>query len=817
MRQFLIFSGLLLLPATLHAQQEEKPKYIIKIDRVRVGYRSNNEGNFKAGFWIPVYVDISAGSKGAQVKDPKAAHFLEIKSNDSEGLPVFYRIPVPTSLEPNEIRTFVGYTKPGNVDAGQNVEVLLFWDHGEYKSPRPVGGPILELSSHLYVTLGSNIADLREALAFLAQNQNPGMPPQDINFRDTAPRYIAYENDVSLLPEHWFGYQTADLMILTTDRKDFLTGLFADVNKPRLAAIAQWVRRGGRLVIPVNYQNQDLLAKVLQSPVWQPLVPVIPPANPGDVQKNAVQRLEDVEVWANTRGKPFPNQGAKAMPIALLDPGGVSAGVWDVQAKTEDGRPLIATMPYGMGNITYIAFSLDEAPFKQWAGHVEFLEKLIQKFAHPVNPHDRDFGMRGRFENGVAGTDLISGIYNELENFDVNVVPFGYVALFIILYILVVGPLDYFILKHVFHKLEWTWFTFPAVVIAVSVAAYFTAYALKGNDLKINKIDIVDFDLRTELDGKQRTARAFAYGQTYFSILSPRIQNYTVGVEPNPAFWGGKGDKLLSADQVSWLGRAEFDGFGSVGRSGSQGFFRRAYSYADEAKGIRDVPIPVWTTRAFDASWEMPLAKNPFLADLVYQTREGSAKLSGTIKNNLGVDLEDAWIFFGDHCMPIPGRLKSAANGGAPVKFTWDAQTQKDITQWVNESPREAAPRDADFRSVQGRYNPTSFIRQAMFLEKGQPVNRPRNHNMRHLDFSWRMQKDQGQAETRLREAILYAHVPFQRGLAEAITTGTSPLPTNLWLGELPEPGKTRPVLAGTLAQDTYIRVLLPVRLSLEN
>src|SRR5205085_228522 len=103
------------------------------------------------------------------------------------------------------------------------------------------------------------------------------------------------------------------------------------------------------------------------------------------------------------------------------------------------------------------------------------------------------------------GTDITSRLQQELDNFDVNVVPFGYVALFIILYILVVGPLDYFVLKHVFHKLEWTWITFPLVVLTVSIAAYFTAYALKGNDLKINKVDLVDFDMRTDLDRKDQT------------------------------------------------------------------------------------------------------------------------------------------------------------------------------------------------------------------------------------------------------------------------------------------------------------------------
>src|SRR5439155_5355558 len=137
----------------------------------------------------------------------------------------------------------------------------------------------------------------------------------------------------------------------------------------------------------------------------------------------------------------------------------------------------------------------------------------------------------------------------------------------------------------------------------------------------------------------------------YFTILSPRIQNYTIGIEPNPAFWGGIVDekKIMSAEPVSWFGRPEFDGPGAFGRSGSQGFFRRPYSYADDARGLVGVPIPVWTTKSFSASWEAPLPKKgPFQAELAYHTREfqgKNVKLSGSIHNNLPVDLHDVWIF----------------------------------------------------------------------------------------------------------------------------------------------------------------------------
>src|SRR5262249_22626111 len=120
--------------------------------------------------------------------------------------------------------------------------------------------------------------------------------------------------------------------------------------------------------------------------------------------------------------------------------------------------------------------------------------------------------------------ELATDLQKGLEQFgsEVTTISFGWVALFIILYIVLVGPLDYFVLKKVFRRLELTWLTFPAVVLTVSVGAYLIAYACKGDDVRVRKIDLVEIDLH---DNR-------AYGRTWFTLFSPRIQYYTVGLQP---------------------------------------------------------------------------------------------------------------------------------------------------------------------------------------------------------------------------------------------------------------------------------------------
>jgi len=77
-------------------------------------------------------------------------------------------------------------------------------------------------------------------------------------------------------------------------------------------------------------------------------------------------------------------------------------------------------------------------------------------------------------------------------------------------------------------------------VLTVSAVAYYAAYALKGSDLRINKFDIVDIDLRSQL----------VQGRTWFTLFSPRIQELQHRIESS---WTSRSDSPdLSDVLVGW-------------------------------------------------------------------------------------------------------------------------------------------------------------------------------------------------------------------------------------------------------------------------
>src|SRR4029077_17802627 len=159
----------------------------------------------------------------------------------------------------------------------------------------------------------------------------------------------------------------------------------------------------------------------------------------------------------------------------------------------------------------------DRPPFTDFSMRAEFWDWVLRE-----GGANRASGGDGKPRpGGSAPTEeedrVAAAIRNHTDTFDgVPVVSFGWVAILIVLYILLIGPVEYFFLKRVLGRLELTWITFPIIVLMVSLAAYFTAYSMKGRELKVNKIDVVDFD----------PASGRVYGTTLFTLFSPRIDDY---------------------------------------------------------------------------------------------------------------------------------------------------------------------------------------------------------------------------------------------------------------------------------------------------
>jgi hypothetical protein len=725
---------------------------------------------FKAGFWTPVYVSFSTGPEEVR------AGQVAVESTDTDDVQHSYIVPIPTGgLRGGETHHFVTYTRPGA--AGSDIDVTVQADRNRYevKKTEYALGP----GDVLYLALGSRLAGLRQTLS--EQNTKAN--------RLSQMRAAYLERNVRGLPTEWFGYSAVDLMILTTGDADFVSALTNDTDH-RKEALAEWVRRGGRLVISLG-RNTHAVIPLLHAMQMDDL----PVAIKGT---RKVTNLDSLLGWLPPGQPAMLVPAGKSQPgapseieIAQLEPGKDAELI--VPSRDADKSPLLlARMPYGLGQVTLVAFDLDQRPFTAWGGQAEFWKKLQDKLhVKPFEPPaDAGNGYKyNPYNYGQFSNELEGALARQLESFtDVPIISFGWVALFILIYIIIVGPLDYLFLKKVVKRLELTWITFPAVVVIVSAVAYFAAYALKGNELKINKIDLVDIDLRS--------GRAF--GNTWFTLFSPRIQLYTVGVQPAlPSPPPGKPEEELGSVVVSWLGRPE-EGYGGYGRARSQSLFRRTYEYAPEAAGLKGVPIQVWSTKSFAATWERPCdpARPAIQADLRLQ--HPLPAVEGSVTNQLPVRLVDAFLIHSEGRTDSNGKVYSlgAMEPGKPVALRPGSQAPS-LAQWMGEGSSGAS----NVPSTPASGSLSALMRRIMF-HGASPQESSGNSALQHLDQSWR--------RMRQHEAVLVARLQRKEGLAETVSQDPETT-SRLWLGELPGGAATRPALAGTMTQETFIRVWIPL------
>jgi hypothetical protein len=831
----------LVLPGTAAAQQARRLKATrgdVQIGFQPVARSAADSYGFKAGLWSPVLVRFHDDEDEGNLVFPagpggRIEGELLVETTDSDGVKNIY--PRKFILNPDDPPQVLSYVKVASTGPDVEVKVKIGTKTVSLGSTSYLA---MDVGSHMYLSLGDNLLDLHEALMLMV-NANAKNDPNAT--KETRPRYATYENDVKSLPDQWFGYQGVDLAILTTGNDKFLDRLVGDQQgTPQLAALADWVRRGGRLVISVAPGNREKVQRLLTSPAWSP---ALPPVMPAEVPAYNLTSLEGLRDWSAAGAKePIRPRGKDGQA-------GLGQGVRlqalptvSVLCTERDGNsqvPLIVRFPHGLGSITVMGFDAKASFLAEWSGKPEFWKAVVNKLAPVVATGGAQFpggpgGPRGRQAYEYGSTDLTSRLYTELEKFDTPTISFGWVALFILIYILVVGPVDYLILKLLFKRLELTWLTFPAVVLTVSLLAYFTAYAIKGRDLKVNKLDLVDIDLRSHLKEDLTPASARAYGTSWFTILSPRIQNYTIGLEPRLAAWEGA-EKPGSPLPVtlSWLGRPEPGGMGTSGRGRSPSLFSRTYSFAPAATGLRDVPIPVWTTKSFTAAWEGSFKKLPLDVKLTYDPGRTGSIPRGTITNHLGFDLVDVWLIYQNNAY----RLSDLPKGVAVRVGGGEGGGEEQLTKWSNINTLQ--PGNYYYGGGKGPsdFEPTMTLRCLMFQEKvvgsGNSGLMWRNHAQRNLDQSWRLDSLQQVQQMvvlnddgRVRDAIIVGRIARASGPLEQLhAEGHPALATHLWLGAIPgqaepEPGQpaegsapagSRPTLQGNLVQDTFVRVLVPV------
>lgn len=279
-------------------------------------------------------------------------------------------------------------------------------------------------------------------------------------------------------------------------------------------ALRDWVISGGHLVVAGGANYAAAVAGLLD------LLPITPE------RAITVENLNPIAAWLGHRDPDALNRATVITVGTIGDGAQVLAG--------GDEQPLIVRRTLGAGTVDFIAADPNTEPLRSWAFRDDlWLTLQMTRGAQPG------------WINGVTDFESARRASSILPGFDPlpDIMP---LILFLLAYILLVGPVNYVVLNRV-NRREWAWLTIPACIAAFSALAYGLGTQIRGTDATLNRLTVIRSYPDTDL------ARA----DSVIGLLAPRRGQYSLGVEPgaalrpiplSPNAGGGFGGTVLARD-----------------------------------------------------------------------------------------------------------------------------------------------------------------------------------------------------------------------------------------------------------------------------
>ncbi|MFQ5856183.1 MAG: hypothetical protein ACE5LU_11120 [Anaerolineae bacterium] len=433
------------------------------------------DGMVKYGEWLPIRVTLSNQGGDRTVE-------VHAVVTSSDGQATFVQ---PVELPSGAHKQITLYVVPNNFS--RRLRLTLTDGSDELSSStvevQPVSyqtflAGIIARQPDALSTLRTVSVDRRPSTA-LRRGSGQGSGPSPGGVQTTA-------FAVDEIPDRVAGLASFDALVLNDVDTSQLT-------PAQQQTLASWVSLGGHLVVGGGAGAALTTAGL--------------PADLLPVTLDRTQSVDELASLTAIGGEPVRIPG----PFVIAR----SAYRGGVVLAEQDDTPLIVEQEIGEGRVTFVALDFGTSPFGAWAGEKAMWTTLLQPAGSPFIDGPPDISPR-RWADG----QMINALTN-LPSLDLPSV--RWVVLLLAIYILLVGPANYLILRRA-RRLEWAWITIPAMTLTFSVGAYGVGYGLRGGEVILNKLSIIEV-----MPGTQ-TARV----RTYAGLFSPIKRSYSLTVDGDP-------------------------------------------------------------------------------------------------------------------------------------------------------------------------------------------------------------------------------------------------------------------------------------------
>ena len=562
------------------------------------------QNHFKLGHWTDVTVKVTAkGSLNGT---------LLVSARDGDNVPATYNCPETISLSGGESKLFRVRTKIGRATSGIAASII------------DADGKVLSRSVKSNSELFA-ISPLRPLYLAVANSEIQPLISEAIKLafrgveKDLQPE-VLFIDSVLELPQNADALMSCEVVILPT-------GKLATFDLQKAECIQDWVRGGGQLLLTCGSNAGELLAEN------KPLAGIAPGKF---TSTRSIFKSPALETFSSARDEKLVNASRNSFKVSTFETSAVSH-------LNEDGSQIILQHPVGFGQVITLTADIDTAPLSEWKYTGRLLSKVLERLV------DRKTEERGEVSKGtvthIGYSDMCGQLRAALDQFNaVSLVNFTLVAFLSIVYILLIGPGDFFFLRRFLKRMELTWITFPIIALLFGGIAWAIFGQSKSNEILVNQVEVIDVDQES---GQAR-------GKMWAHLYSPNSQLVDLQYPNEPAK-----DFVEVSSNLTWEGLPG----NVIGGMSSQGFLSGGgdgYQLKSDIDGnidINELPIQVASTKSFTAEWSGKFEGQKSTGF----TANSNSNLTGQFTNPFDHSLRDCVIMFGPWVYVLKGRLAPGA------------------------------------------------------------------------------------------------------------------------------------------------------------
>jgi hypothetical protein len=311
------------------------------------------------------------------------------------------------------------------------------------------------------------------------------------------------------LPRTPKGYDSLNLLVLNEPN---FTAMEAEQQK----AIRDWVRAGGHLVL---WPSEDPV------PPDDPLVRLLPcrigEVTVAEVPKDELQRFGLTERFAKLKARRLTPEPGAATYTVLGEKG-----------------PQVVRAARGLGYVTVVSFDASGLQFADFNraqtfwGSVCDPKSTSRNYTGNLRIYTHKVGNQIQDDKRAEAAGQIIDLLGDVPG--VGTFGFKYVAMVLLAMMVIVGPVDWFVLKKIGRQ-PWTWATTAGWIGLITVSAIFVGSVFRSGDLHFRTLQLID-----QVDGSV-VARTDVVG-----LYSPKTDDYKM--EVRPASWW----EPISTDQFGY-------------------------------------------------------------------------------------------------------------------------------------------------------------------------------------------------------------------------------------------------------------------------